>query len=881
MGGSIQMPSTAGTSKTVYAVWKETINLYNMKKPTVVVAIKENASGTTFGGSFSLGTWIDDNYWSGDTQYDRFYANATNTVNLRTDTDDPYKAWFNVNNGPQYPRDTGGTDYSGDVGSGMLNLKPNANGGYLYLIDFETYNTYRYVVTSGNALTGSGTDASGSTSYISWVPDSLKNWYITYTALYRQIQIRKTQLESWTGTEAAYDTAAADWKTAKNVYENSTYAYPFNGSGGDTTSDAISAYNTEIQRLGGTSVTFGSMAPAALPNTASLNGSRSIQSVQPAGETETGEEPEESTEENSEENPDAQEPSETNEDETDGQSTDGEDGGLRASAAAGTSGHWAGSPSAFGAVANTNYRLKNTGGNTSVIRQTPSTGKYNLLGGQESTFTMQFARGSQLKVAQTGNSYQFTEADKTTADNTSKPGSKLLGNATVDNRNLSTRYNTSWILYDNNDPEGVIDSSDSGITNMFTGYDNKTNITNTNKSFEMDFLKGVDATNSQNVELTLAYTNTVIVQNIVVKKELGPIAAAKGSFTNTDFTFSVKYSNVFGATGTDGSTDYDAQQTYAGAYSGTNSGTATGGNITLKAGQNFVIENVPVYTKFYFTETYPSDSNAWAVTKVEVQEAAPNGAPSTYSYTAGSNSFSCTVRVFDTSGDAVPVNAANVGLGADTNYLVQYQAYTANADYNTYTVTNDIQNPYLVITKSINELYYGQYDDPAGLLGTGATVGGASSTTLDPNGYEAATAAEQTFIFKVEYYDNDTSEWELLTYETISFNKLSSKTGDYYTGSKLIKCEPNVKYRVSELDNWSWKYVQGNTTRLPEVQGNPINGHVVTIEVFDPLDSIQYGGGNYQNLARVTFTNNKKTDGKEDIEGDTSVVHNTVTVTQG
>lgn len=877
VGGSIQMPSTAGTSKTVYAVWKETINLYNMKKPTVVVAIKENASGTTFGGSFSLGTWID-NYTPGSTTYDRFYANATNTVNLRTDTDDPYKAWFNVNNGSQYPRNTGGTDYSGDVGSGMLNLKPNANGGYLYLIDFETYNTYRYEVTTSNTLTGSGTNASASTNYISWVPDNLENWYIAYTALYRQIQIRKAQLESWTGTEDAYDTAAAEWKTAKNVYESNTYAYPFNG-GGDTTSNAISKFNEQITALGGTSVTFGSMAPAALPNASSLNANRSsVQSAAPAGETDGSEdgsaETPAATEETTDgqttdgETPDAQT--------TDGETTDGtegengEDGGLRVSAAAGTSGHWAGSPSAFGAVANTNYRLKNTGGNTSVIRQTPSTGKYNLLGGQESTFTMQFARGSQLKVAQTGDSYLYTTADTTNADTTSKPGTKKLGNAGADYSNLSTRYTTSWTLTDNNDPQATIDSSDSNITNMFTGYDNKTTTTNNNKSFEMDFLKGVDATNSQNVELTLAYTNTVIVQNIVVKKELGPIAAAKGSFTNTDFTFSVKYSNVFGATGTDGSTDYDAQQTYAGAYSGTNSGTATGGNITLKAGQNFVIENVPVYTKFYFTETYPSDGNAWAVTKVEVQEAAPNGAPSTYSYTAGSNSFSCTVRAFDTSGDAVPVNAANVGLGADTNYLVQYQAYTANADYNTYTVTNDIQNPYLVITKSINELYYGQYDDPAGLLGTGATVGGASSTTLDPNGYEAATRAEQTFLFKIEYYDTTSPGWKLLTYETISFPSNSTKSGDRYTASKVIKCQPNVQYRVSELSEWSWKYDHASTT-VPVGTGS-VSSKIATVTGFDAASSY----GDYSNIAQVVFNNNKKTNDTEDIEGDTSVAHNRV-----
>lgn len=907
VGDSIEMPAVADSPKIVYAVWKVSVDLYNMYKPAVIMAKLGSSSYSVQANIGNSGALVNLTNLSGT---NLFYLNRTGTFKWKSNSGH-WGMWMKYSQeSNQYPRDTGITDYTGDRDGDNLDIKCYSDGGYLYLIDFtDSHKTYRYrvgldannkyaiVAASGNNHDTECTNALGN------LDSNFNEWYIAYTALYRALQDAKSRLESGSLTETQYESLAANWKSARDVYEANMDTYDYN---------KVSTFKQKITDLGVSTANFSSMAPAALPNAVSPDGSRSLQSVQPAGETDgqsTDETPDTTDGQSTEETPDGTDRQSTDETPagTDGQSTDvtpaGTDGqstegneGTPQSGAQGTgagTGHWKGSATAFGSVEYTNYRLKNTGGKVSVIRQTPNTGKYNLLGGQESTFTMQFARGSQLKVAQTGNSYQFTTADMTTADNTSKPGSKLLGNAAAENGNLSSRYNTSWVLYDNNDPEGVIDSSDSGITNMFTGYDNKLSTTNANKSFEMDFLKGVDATNSQNVELTLAYTNTVIVQDIVVKKQLGPVALAKGTFSSTEFTFSVEYSNVFGATGKDGTegeagyVDYDAHQTYTSDGAAQN-GDATNGTFKLKAGDSFTIKNVPVYTHFYFTETYPTDGSAWGITTVTVKKGDDGSSDADVSFTENTaktqGTFTCTVKSQPVEGELTPAAGTNTGLNA--GYLVSYQAYQGDSDYTTFTVTNDILNPYLVITKKINELYYGVYDNPADLLPanpltqTGPTVGGATATAgVDPNGYEAATKAEQTFIFKIDYFDTAANEWKLLTYETISFDSNATKSDGFYTGTKVIKCQNNVKYRVSEVDGWSWKYLQGTPTMTPAAgTGNGVSGKIVTVQTFDPSDSITYKGQSYSNLARAVFTNNKKTDKKEDIEGDTSVAHNSVTI---
>lgn len=203
-----------------------------------------------------------------------------------------------------------------------------------------------------------------------------------------------------------------------------------------------------------------------------------------------------------------------------------------------------------------------------------------------------------------------------------------------------------------------------------------------------------------------------------------------------------------------------------------------------------------------------------------------------------------------------------------------WRSYDGNAD-EMLVLMHTLDVPYLVITKKINELYYGQYDNPAGLLGTSATVGGATATDVDPNGYEAATQAEQTFLFKIEQSTDSGSTWSLLTYETISFASDATKSGDYYTASKVIKGQTNTQYRVSELSGWSWKFNHASTSIA---KGTGDNSNLIgTVTGFDPSQTVTYGGETYSNIAEVVFTNNKKVDGKEDYEGDTSVAHNTVT----
>ena len=203
---------------------------------------------------------------------------------------------------------------------------------------------------------------------------------------------------------------------------------------------------------------------------------------------------------------------------------------------------------------------------------------------------------------------------------------------------------------------------------------------------------------------------------------------------------------------------------------------------------------------------------------------------------------------------------------------------------------------YIFLGKKVTQLYYhttnGGGDNPAGLNNTTATVGGATSTPNDHNGYEAATEAEQSFLYKIEEFQpNGSGGFESSAsatfYEVISFPKNASINTYYY---KKIKADPTCKYVITELTDWSWKYTSDGL--LVNGGSTGASGVVATItpDMFGSINltegsklllngSVDITSANkaQSNSAKAEYANTRK-DSKKDIEGDTSIKRNTVTI---
>ena len=220
----------------------------------------------------------------------------------------------------------------------------------------------------------------------------------------------------------------------------------------------------------------------------------------------------------------------------------------------------------------------------------------------------------------------------------------------------------------------------------------------------------------------------------------------------------------------------------------------------------------------------------------------------------------------------------------------QYFAASSAAIGNEAEFTNDRNVPenYLIIRKTIDHLYYntenaanGNGDNPAGLLDKNVTVGGASSTSDDHNGYQAATEAEQTFIFRIDEYDNPSGSVSRTFYETISF-----ATGDNLQKERLIKVDKTHKYVVTEEIGWSWKYAPGASTVSPTGDGNFVSGTSVTVNgnySAGPVTVLIEGSPSVSNYARASFTDSKATQEQNirNVEGDVSVANNVVSKSIG
>lgn len=212
--------------------------------------------------------------------------------------------------------------------------------------------------------------------------------------------------------------------------------------------------------------------------------------------------------------------------------------------------------------------------------------------------------------------------------------------------------------------------------------------------------------------------------------------------------------------------------------------------------------------------------------------------------------------------------------------------------FNEVTAENDVEGIYLIITKKIDHQYYytksgvNTSDNPAGLLDRGGTVGGAASSADDYNGYQAATNAKQAFLFRIEEYaagsdGNATGTAKSVIEEYISFEPGVTQK------SVIIQVNVGSVYKVSEETGWSWKYDLQTPAFRPSGTNNSLSGNVVQIGNFtekyiysrtDPNRerklSASDGDVTLNRTAEVAFTNNKATDDRRNVEGDTTVADN-------
>lgn len=303
---------------------------------------------------------------------------------------------------------------------------------------------------------------------------------------------------------------------------------------------------------------------------------------------------------------------------------------------------------------------------------------------------------------------------------------------------------------------------------------------------------------------TVTYTNTVKTADIVFSKNL-TAEADRIMDEATEYSFQVELSDIFA--GGD-----DTFRTYPVTYKvdGVEKTAGSDGIIKIKKGQTAVISGVPVGTKYKVTEI--DIPEGLKVSSVEGDE--------TMSVLAGTLSQ----------------------LGAAGTFL------------------NDLSSAQITISKTIDELYYGKDDNPAGL--PSGTVITRTEVPGDAHGYEEYTGAKQSFVFKIEQFDMQacTGQPNKTSYVVISFGK---EDGAALTKAETLSVDPGKYYKITELTGLSWKYSLESVTVEDPSGWSKTSGQ----------SAILYGTASNP---KAGFVNNKSKD-RNHIEGDTTLAENRLT----
>ena len=338
------------------------------------------------------------------------------------------------------------------------------------------------------------------------------------------------------------------------------------------------------------------------------------------------------------------------------------------------------------------------------------------------------------------------------------------------------------------------------------------------------------------------------------------------------------------------------------SVNGKTDGAMTGTNLYSGAViKMIVIEDIPVDTKYTIKETLPtstgtqpklslnsvtyfdskSDGTNWNGTKTDDLTYTQVGSTDAYT-TDNSDNITKVKMTVTVNGDAISQNEGALASYYNIAKRSLSSPATLNGADTRVNLVVGLGQAYLIIGKKVNHLYYyendsdtANSDNPAGLLGTGLTVGGQMPETNDANGYQRATNANQTFLFKIDEYDDPSGSVSRTFYETIGFG-----TGDAVNTYKyrVIDADASHKYVVTEVTDWSWKYTGSAVSAEPT--GNTKSDVTATVTVLTGTYTVTPIGGSsteYSNAAKVEFDNTKNPDTR-DVEGDTDIAENTATV---
>lgn len=790
--------------------------------------------------------------------------------------------WSDENSWSRYPvQNDSGTDVSGD------SLKLTA--GYIYYVEVKGGNgesgSRRYqskkAFTDSTIQTAAAIDNSNKFFGTGSVDTDEATFLTKYVALYNALESAREQLDSLNKKD---DDLYNAYMTARTFYLNINYTTNTRDTLIGTGANSIQAQIEALSAAGATVVSSYSLRAMAL--------------APEEDESDTTDTTEQTVTTNSDETDttkqgDASEQTTTSENDTNASNiTDADTSATLASGVAAnkgilptllqlgtgisaqstSNGAFEGSSSGYVKVANTNYTLYDPNfaktadsadddTDTFVIRQTTSDGTFRLRYNQKAIFTAQFTSESRFLLAQQSDYMQY-------------PGTISIETSGTAKTDLNKMYSTTWKVTDLNNVSvgnstGYVAYTDGNGNDTLQNKDTETGTNNTillkNKTSDDNTKNGA--------RINVVYTNKILVGDIRITKEI--TESLKTSSADEKFYFYVELKDVFGGyTGdSDEYTPYTGGFTVdesEGAFETLTVGDKTYSCIALTDAQTAVITGIPVNTEYKITEIIPEGKN-YHVKSIEESVIVADGDTNTKLST--STKTGADAKTALVSGTLVA--ARDSTNDADSNSLIgAYQAYTSVTGNSSthYTYTNTNNEAYIKITKTINELYYGANDNPAGLLDMDPKplIGAISnSTEEDPNGYERATEADQTFIFKITEYSDEYHTVTKTFYETISFgiNEGTAK-------SKYIRVDPNKYYEIEETTDWAWKY-NFSTKSVDPTSGNDASDMTNTKIKIHTFSETMDGETQYLPIAKANYTNNKNTD-KKDIEGDTAQIINII-----
>lgn len=301
---------------------------------------------------------------------------------------------------------------------------------------------------------------------------------------------------------------------------------------------------------------------------------------------------------------------------------------------------------------------------------------------------------------------------------------------------------------------------------------------------------------------------------------------------------------------------------YADACKANGDPVETGGTVKM-----IKIEGIPVETKYTVNETIVSTTNNSGEPVLELSASVYYKANDS----ASNLNASSTAQIIPVLGSATAEDNDVIA----TYYPIVSGTYDG-ADAKI-VVTNSPITYYIVVRKTIDKSYYfteknnDKTDNPAGLYNTTAKVGGAAGNDdSDANGYQEATGAEQSFIFKIEEFDTANASGTALNTFTEALSFTAAGTKEF-----LIKVNPSHSYKVTEDTGWSWKYT---------LTGSSLNGTSkgtadVSVRKYSNSTNDYAPYGSLQHCAIVAYTDKRQpTEGsdltKHNVEGDTSIAEN-------